>query len=144
MAVQVQVGVWGTGVGVGVHVPAAARVAPQHRASKPDEQQRDEEIRGGGEAGGEVQPPQHDQPHDNPDARRVPHRPGEPEPARRPDRPLPGRERGHGGQVVGLEGVAEAEQQPDANQGEDSRGHRGPKLSDNCNPLSRHAVQGTA
>ena len=112
MAVQVQVR--RAIVGVGVQVPAAAGVAQQHRAAEPDEQQRDEEVRGGGEASGEVQAAEHDQPHDRPDARGVSQCPREPQPAGREKGSLPGGEGRHRRQVVGLEGVAQPEQQPDA------------------------------
>ena len=58
-------------------MPPSPRVAQDHRAAEPDQQQRDQKVRGGPEPIREAQPEQHDRAHHHADARGVAQRPRE-------------------------------------------------------------------
>src|SRR5207237_6960205 len=72
---------------------------------------------------------------DHPDAGCVAHGPREPETAGVEQPALAGRERRHGGEVVGLEGVAKPEEQAEAREGQQAGRHGGPQSSHG--PLAR-------
>src|SRR5207247_609775 len=108
---------------------AAAHITQDDRCAEPDQEQCDEKVGGRPQAIGKMEAEQHDHSHDHPDAGCVAHGPGEPETAGVEQAPLARRERRHGGEVVGLEGVAEPEEQAEAREGEEAGRHGGPQSS---------------
>src|SRR5437667_2886675 len=101
-----------------VQMPPSPRVAQDHRAAEPDQQQRDQKVRGGPEPIREAQPEQHDRAHHHADARGVAQRPCEAQAAGIEQSALATRERRDRGEVIGLERVTETQQQAEARKGE--------------------------
>jgi hypothetical protein len=105
-------------VRVHVQVPAPAGVAAHDRQAEQHEQRRDEQLGAGREGGGDMEAGDDDEQCDHAYRRRVPQPPGEAE-ARPVAQPaVPGGERRDGGEMVGLESVAQAEQEPEGGSGE--------------------------
>src|SRR5207253_2769264 len=101
-----------------VQMPPSPRVAQDHGAAEPDQQQRDQEVRGGPEPIREAQPEEHDRAHHHADARGVAQRPREAQATGIEQSALASRERRDRGEVIGLERVTEAQQQAEARKGE--------------------------
>src|SRR5437016_5629439 len=101
-----------------VQMPPSPRVAQDHRAAEPDQQQRDQKVRGGPEPIREAQPEQHDRAHHHADARGVAQRPCEAQATGIEQSALATRERRDRGEVIGLERVTETQQQAEARKGE--------------------------
>src|SRR6266480_4103520 len=101
-----------------VQMPPSPRVAPDHRAAEPDQQQRDQKVRGGPEPIREAQPEEHDRARHHADARGVAQRPGEAQATGVEQSALASRERRDRGEVIGLERVTETQEQAEARQGE--------------------------
>src|SRR5438034_5607928 len=113
-----------------VQMPPSPRVAQDHGAAEPDQQQRYQKVRGGPEPIGEAQPEQHDRAHHHADARGVAQRPREAQATGVEQSALASRERRDRGEVIGLERVTEAQQQAEARQGEQvGRGAHGGRES---------------
>src|SRR5881296_2246514 len=81
-------------------------------------------IGGGPEPSRQLQPEQHDGPHDDAHAQAVTDGPRDPQPAGIEQLALARGEGRDRGQMIGLEGVTEAQQQAEARQGEEARVHR--------------------
>src|SRR5438094_7424312 len=101
-----------------VQMPPSPRVAQDHGAAEPDQQQRDQKVRGGPEPIREAQPEQHDRAHHHADARGVAQRPREAQATGVEQSALASRERRDRGEVIGLERVTETQQQAEARKGE--------------------------
>src|SRR3989449_2810087 len=101
-----------------MQMPPSPRVAQDHRATEPDQQQRDQKVRGGPEPIREAQPEEHDRAHHHADARGVAQRPCEAQATGVEQSALASRERRDRGEVIGLERVTEAQQQAEARKGE--------------------------
>src|SRR2546427_10130477 len=118
LRVAVEMKVRTSGVRVRVQVPAAPRVAQDHRPTERDQQQRDQEVSRRPEPVGKMQPEQDDAAHHHAHARGVAERPREAQAASVEQAALAGRERRYGREVVRLERVTEAQQQAEAGEGE--------------------------
>src|SRR6266571_7076243 len=101
-----------------VQMPPSPRVAQDHRAAEPDQQQRDQKVCGGPEPIREAQPEEHDRAHHHADARGVAQRPREAQATGVEQSALASRERRDRGEVIGLERVTETQQQAEARKGE--------------------------
>src|SRR6185436_19438120 len=102
-----------------------------HGPAEPDQQQRDQEVGRRPEPVGKMQSEQDDRAHHQADACGVAERPREAQATGVEQTALAGRQRRHGGQVVGLERMTETQQQAEAREGEQvGRGaHGGPESS---------------
>src|SRR5258705_11580332 len=99
-----------SGMRVRMQMPASPRVAQDHRAAEPDQEQCDQEVGRRPEPVGKMQPEQDDRADHYADARGVAERPRETQVTGIEQAALAGREGRHGSEVVRLERVPEAEQ----------------------------------
>jgi hypothetical protein len=125
LGVTMKMKVGRSGMRMHVQMPPSPRVAQDHRAAESDQQQRHHKVRCRPESIRETQPQEYDRAYHHADARGVAQRPREAQATGVEQSTLASRERRDRGEVIGLERVAETQQQAEAREGEEVGRGRG-------------------